>query len=105
MKGTAMGQRPLSPRTRQQQQSRIWGIVVLLLFLGPLTVITGAILCGLARAVKKPRAFAWLAVAGALGMMVLAWRWRNLYDELLALRDATKPLAPLLRPKSNQTLN
>jgi hypothetical protein len=106
MKGsTALQQRPLSPRTRQQQQSRIWSMVVLLLFLGPLAVIAGAILCGLARAVKRPRAFAWLALFGVIGMALLAWRWRSLYAELLALRDAAKPLAPLLRPKPNQTVD
>src|SRR5204862_5218276 len=102
---TTLQQRPLSPHTRQQQQSRIWSMVVLLLFLGPLAVITGAILCGLARAVKRPRAFAWLAVAGAVGMAVLAWHWRSLSGELLALRDAGKPLVPLLRPKPNQALD
>src|SRR5215212_9715358 len=105
MKTTTLQQRPLSPRTRQQQQSRIWSMVVLLLFLGPLAVITGAILCGLARAVEPPRAFGWLAVAGAVGMAVLAWHWRSLSDELLALRDAAKPLVPLLRPKPNQALD
>ena len=55
MKTTTLQQRPLSPRTRQQQQSRLWSMVVLLLFLGPLAVIVGAILCGLARAAKRPR--------------------------------------------------
>lgn len=105
MKTTTFQQRPLSPRTRQQQHSRIWSVVVLLVFLGPLAVIAGAILCGLARAVKRPRAFAWLAVAGAVGMAVLAWRWRSLYDEVLALRDAAMPLVPLLRPKPNQAMN
>src|SRR5688500_1582669 len=79
-------------------------MVVLLLFLGPLAVIAGAILCGLARAVKRPRAFAWLAIAGAVGMAVLAWHWRSLFSELLALRDAAKPLVPLLRPKPNQAV-
>src|SRR4051794_11036242 len=105
MKTTALQQRPLSPRTRQQQQSRIWSMVVLLLFLGPLAVIAGTILCGLARAVKRPRAFAWLALAGVIGMALLAWRWRSLSDELFALRDVARPLVPLLRPKPNQTLN
>ena len=64
MKGTALQQRSVSPRTRQQQQSRLWSLVVLLLFLGLLAVMSGAMLCGLARAVKQPRAFAWLALAG-----------------------------------------
>ena len=32
MKTTTLQQRPLSPRTRQQQQSRLWSMVVLLLF-------------------------------------------------------------------------
>src|SRR5215212_11628565 len=105
MKTTTFQQRPLSPRTRQQQQSRLWSMVVLLLFLGPLAVIAGALLCGLARAVKRPRAFAWLALAGAVGMAVLAWHWRSLSDELLALHDAAKPLVPLLRPKPNQALD
>ena len=105
MKSTALQQRPPSPRTRQQQQSRIWSMVVLLLFLGPIAVISGAILCELARAAKRPRAFAWLALAGVIGMALLAWRWRSLYDELLGLRDAAQPLVVLLRPKSNQALN
>jgi hypothetical protein len=105
MKTTTLQQRPLSPRTRQQQQSRIWSMVVLLLFLGPIAVISGAILCELARAAKRPRAFAWLALAGVVGLALLVWRWRSLYDEVLTLGNAAMPLVPLLRPKPNQTVD
>jgi hypothetical protein len=102
MKGTLLQQRPVSPRTRQQQQSRLWSIIVLLLFLGPLTVLSGALLCGLAPSVKKPRAFAWLMLAGVGGLALLAWQWRALAAKVLLLRDAARPLGGMLRPKPNQ---
>jgi hypothetical protein len=99
---TALSQRPISPRTRQQQQSRLWSLVVLLVFLGPLTIVVGALLCGLARAINKPRAFAWLALAGVVGLSLLIWQWRALAAELLLLRDALRPLGGMLRPTPNQ---
>jgi hypothetical protein len=95
---TALQQRPVSPRTRQQQQSRLWSILVLLLALGPLALVCGALLRALARAVRRPRAYAWLALGGVLGLGVLAWQWRTLLADILALRDAARPLAVLLRP-------
>jgi hypothetical protein len=91
MKGTLLQQRPVSPRTRQQQQSRLWSMLLLLCVLGPLTLLSGVILCGLAGAVRKPRAFAWLALAGVLGLALLGWHWQTLLAELIALRDAARP--------------
>lgn len=104
MSHTAVGQRPVSPRTRQEQQSRLWSLVLILLVLGPPTLILGAILCALARAVRKPRAFAWLAIGGVLGLALLAWQWRALTAELLQLWDTARPLAHLLRPQPHQPL-
>jgi hypothetical protein len=105
MKGTLLQQRPVSPRTRQQQQSRLWSIVLLLCVLGPLNVLSGAILCGLARAAKKPRAFAWLALAGVIGLALLGWYWQTLLAEFLALRDAARPLGAILRPTPNHPVS
>jgi len=104
MKGTALQQRPVSPRTRQQQQSRLWSMVIMVLTLGPPALLCGALLYVLARAVKKPRAFAWLALAGVIGLALLGWHWRALLTELMQLRDAAKPLAGILRPKPGEAI-
>jgi hypothetical protein len=104
MKGTALQQRSVSPRTRQQQQSRLWSLVMLLLFLGLPALLSGAVLCGLARAVKQPRAFAWLALAGVLGLALLGWQWRTLVAEIMLFRDAARPLADILRPTPNHAV-
>jgi hypothetical protein len=104
MKGTALQQRSVSPRTRQQQQSRLWSLVLLLLFLGLPALLSGAVLCGLARAVKHPRAFAWLALAGVVGMALLGWQWHTLLADLTQLRDAARPLVGALRPTPNRTV-
>ena len=37
MKGALVQQRQVSPRTRQQQQSRLWSMLLLLCVLGPLS--------------------------------------------------------------------
>jgi hypothetical protein len=103
MSHTALQQRPVSPRTRQEQQSRLWSLVLLLLVLGPPTLILGAILCGLARAVRKPRAFAWLAIGGVIGLTLLGWQWHALTAELLLLRDTIRPLASLLQPRPHES--
>src|SRR5437764_510396 len=98
MKGTALQQRSVSPRTRQQQQSRLWSMVICLLFLGLPALLSGAVLCGLARAVKQPRAF---ALAGVVGLALLGWQWRVIMAELLLLCDVARPLAGILRPTPN----
>lgn len=63
--------RPLSPQTVQQQQSRLAGMLMLLIVCGPLAVIAGGILSGIARATRTKRALAWLALAGLVGLGVL----------------------------------
>lgn len=104
MSQTALRQRPVSPHTRQRQQSRLWSLLLLLVVLGLPTVLLGAILCGLARTAKRPRAFAWLALAGVIGLGLLAWQWRTIVAELTMLRDTARPLARLLRPPPGQPL-
>jgi hypothetical protein len=104
MSHTSLQQRPVSPRTRQEQQSRLWSLLLLLLLLGPPTLILGAILCALAQAVRKPRAFAWLAIGGVLGLALLGWQWQTTLAELRELREAAAPLANLLRHKPNHPL-
>jgi hypothetical protein len=101
----ALQQRPLSQRTRQEQQSRLLSLVLLLLVLGPPTLILAAVLCALARAVRKPRAFAWLAIGGVVGLALLGWQWHTTLAELHSLRAAAAPLASLLRPKLNHPLS
>jgi hypothetical protein len=101
---TALQQRPISPRTRQGQQSRLWSLLLVLVVLGPPAVLLGALLCALARAVRKPRAFAWLALAGLVGLALLGWQWHMVTAELLLLRDAAQPLGRLLRPQPAQPL-
>lgn len=94
--------RPLSPQTVQQQQSRLAGMLMLLIVCGPPALIAGGILSGMARATRTKRALAWLALAGLVGLGVLGFTWPLLWAEVRTLGEQASPLLGYVRPASGK---
>lgn len=90
--------RSLSPQTVQQQQSRLAGMLMLLVVCGPPALIAGGVLCGMAQAARTKRAFGWLALAGLVGIGVLGSHWSLLWAQLLALGEQMRPLVGYVQP-------
>ena len=96
--------RPLSNQTQQMQQNRMFGIIGMLLILGPFAVILGAIELALATGGKNPqlgqeddayirrkqRGIAFIALAGVIGMLVLVLFRDTLISQVLIVPTVVK---------------
>ncbi|NTU79261.1 MAG: hypothetical protein HGA45_07630 [Chloroflexales bacterium] len=76
---------PLSMHTEYAKQQQIITFVMLLLLLGPITLLASGIVAGLVG--KDRRRMAWCALGGALALAAAGLFWRRFYDLGLVARD------------------
>jgi hypothetical protein len=87
----------LAPYLEAQRSSRTAALLIFTLLLGPLSLLGGSILYGVARLLN--RRWLWLALAAMLvgGMLWAGWHWETIRDDGLALWAAVQPLGTALR--------
>jgi hypothetical protein len=72
---TGSARQPLSMQTEYARQQRFIAVGMLLLLLGPITLVVAGVLAGLVG--RDKRRMAWCALGGVLALGVSAWFWRE----------------------------
>ncbi|NTU85395.1 MAG: hypothetical protein HGA45_39590, partial [Chloroflexales bacterium] len=77
------GRTPLSMQTEYAKQQQLITVGMLLLLLGPISLIVAGVLAGMVG--RDRRRMAWCALGGTLALAVAAWFWRDYQAIALAL--------------------
>jgi hypothetical protein len=88
---------PLAPYLEAQRSSRTAALVIFTVLLGPLSLLGGSILYGIARVANRRSIWLGLAAMLAAGMLWAGWHWQTIRDDGLGLWAAVQPLGTALR--------